>query len=115
MCSDDMKTFGMDRVRTRLCQNAVTSELKTIPKVGSSPIGLVSLSSLMTPSPIPSLVTVRFGELDDERKPVVPAAQVVLGQGRKNCATKAQRAEQQPAFMIEDIDKEVCRVLKADG
>ncbi|KAJ8548607.1 hypothetical protein ON010_g11066 [Phytophthora cinnamomi] len=53
---------------------------------------------------------VRFEELDDEGRPVTPAAQVALAQRCEHRAAKAPRAEQQPVFKTEDVAKGVYRV-----
>ncbi|GMF63205.1 unnamed protein product [Phytophthora fragariaefolia] len=55
---------------------------------------------------------VRFEELDDEVK---PAAQVALAKGRDKSVSEPVPAETQPVFKVENITKEIYRVLDAEG
>ncbi|GMF69957.1 unnamed protein product [Phytophthora fragariaefolia] len=55
---------------------------------------------------------VRFEGLDDEVK---PAAQVALAKGRDKSVSEPVPAETQPVFKVENITKEIYRVLDAEG
>ncbi|GMF15258.1 unnamed protein product [Phytophthora fragariaefolia] len=55
---------------------------------------------------------VRFEGLDDEAK---PAAQVALAKGREKSVTEPAPAETQSVFKVENVTKEIYRVLDAEG